>query len=278
MTSMIYLDELGGGGDGLLGVQLDDELLSHGHIDLLAEGELAHGDRLAAVAGVEPGREAHVERVEVVLDDDHRLALGPEGDDVALLDPEARDVDPATVDVDQPVVHELASLRPGAGPAGPEDDVVEALLEEAEQVLTRDALGAGGLLVEVLELALEQAVDVLGLLLLLELHRVLGGLTPAGATVLAGRVRPLLEGLAALLVLEDVDAEAPADLDLGSGVASHREPQTRRRLGGRQPLWGTGVTSLMPVTSMPVAWSDRMAVSRPDPGPLTCTSTFRTPC
>src|SRR5262245_9031967 len=55
-------------------------------------------------------------------------------------------------------------------------------------------------------------------------------------------------------------------------------PQTRRRFGGRQPLWGTGVTSLMPVTSMPAFWIDRMAVSRPDPGPLTCTSTLRTPC
>src|SRR3954462_2706805 len=55
-------------------------------------------------------------------------------------------------------------------------------------------------------------------------------------------------------------------------------PQTLRRFGGRQPLWGTGVTSLMPVTSMPAFWSERIAVSRPDPGPLTTTSTLRTPC
>src|SRR3977135_4549107 len=55
-------------------------------------------------------------------------------------------------------------------------------------------------------------------------------------------------------------------------------PQTLRRLGGRQPLCGTGVTSLMPVTSMPAFCSDRIAVSRPDPGPFTTTSTFRTPC
>ena len=39
-----------------------------------------------------------------------------------------------------------------------------------------------------------------------------------------------------------------------------------------------GVTSLMPATSIPVFMSDRMAVSRPDPGPLTSTSTLRTPC
>src|SRR5437763_16638052 len=54
--------------------------------------------------------------------------------------------------------------------------------------------------------------------------------------------------------------------------------QTLRRLGGRQPLWGIGVTSLIPDTSMPVFCSERMAVSRPDPGPFTSTSTLRTPC
>src|SRR5215472_11531132 len=55
-------------------------------------------------------------------------------------------------------------------------------------------------------------------------------------------------------------------------------PQTRRRLGGRQPLCGTGVTSWMEPTSRPVAWSDLIAVSRPEPGPLTNTSTLRMPC
>src|ERR1700738_951887 len=39
-----------------------------------------------------------------------------------------------------------------------------------------------------------------------------------------------------------------------------------------------GVTSLMPATSIPVFMSDLMAVSRPEPGPLTRTSTLRTPC
>src|ERR687891_1256637 len=53
---------------------------------------------------------------------------------------------------------------------------------------------------------------------------------------------------------------------------------TRLRFRGRHPLWGTGVTSWIPRISSPVAASDRMAVSRPDPGPLTNTSTFLTPC
>src|SRR5436190_15140385 len=50
-------------------------------------------------------------------------------------------------------------------------------------------------------------------------------------------------------------------------------PYTRRRLGGRQPLCGMGVTSLMAEISRPAAWSERIAASRPAPGPLTHTST-----
>src|SRR6195952_4194390 len=53
--------------------------------------------------------------------------------------------------------------------------------------------------------------------------------------------------------------------------------QTRRRLGGRQPLWGVGVTSWMVPTSRPMAPRDLIAVSRPEPGPLTKTSIFFMP-
>src|SRR3974390_1940182 len=53
--------------------------------------------------------------------------------------------------------------------------------------------------------------------------------------------------------------------------------QTRRFLGGRQPLCGIGVTSAMLVILSPQALSARTADSRPGPGPLTLTSTLRTP-
>ena len=43
-------------------------------------------------------------------------------------------------------------------------------------------------------------------------------------------------------------------------------------------MCGTGVTSWIDPTSRPVACRDRMAVSRPEPGPLTNTSTLRIPC
>src|SRR6478672_2953164 len=54
--------------------------------------------------------------------------------------------------------------------------------------------------------------------------------------------------------------------------------QTRRRLRGRQPLCGIGVTSRMDVTVKPAAWSARSADSRPEPGPVTSTSRVRMPC
>src|SRR5690625_6808544 len=49
---------------------------------------------------------------------------------------------------------------------------------------------------------------------------------------------------------------------------------TRRRFGGRQPLCGTGVTSLIAVTSKPTDCSARTAASRPAPIPLTVTPYF----
>src|SRR5437660_4033904 len=53
---------------------------------------------------------------------------------------------------------------------------------------------------------------------------------------------------------------------------------TRLRLRGRTPLWACGVTSFTPRISSPAAWSERIAVSRPEPGPFTKTSTFWRPC
>ena len=53
-----------------------------------------------------------------------------------------------------------------------------------------------------------------------------------------------------------------------SGLSSFND-QTRRLFGGRHPLCGIGVTSLIMVTSRPAVCSARMAASRPAPGPLT---------
>src|SRR5882757_9736169 len=60
--------------------------------------------------------------------------------------------------------------------------------------------------------------------------------------------------------------------------AARTDSYTLRRLGGRQPLCGMGVTSLMVRTSIPAAARARIADSRPEPGPETRTSTERKPC
>src|SRR5690606_968826 len=72
----------------------------------------------------------------------------------------------------------------------------------------------------------------------------------------------------------------PATAAVSTGVTCHlpSTSQTRRRFGGRHPLCGCGVTSEICPTSRPTACSERMAVSRPEPGPLTNTSTLRMPC
>src|SRR6478609_11247118 len=76
-------------------------------------------------------------------------------------------------------------------------------------------------------------------------------------------------------------AARPSDVgssSLSKGERLTEPDQTRRRFGGRQPLCACGVTSWIEPTSRPAAWSERIAVSRPEPGPFTRTSTFLTPC
>src|ERR687886_817323 len=97
----------------LLGVQLDDELLLHWRRDLTALGLAQHLGGERVVVGLEPG--GH---------------LGGELRGVA---------------------DQLARLPPRCGEAEADEHVVEAALEQREQVLARDALLAGGLLVVVAE-------------------------------------------------------------------------------------------------------------------------------
>src|SRR6202167_2953577 len=66
----------------------------------------------------------------------------------------------------------------------------------------------------------------------------------------------------------------PADWKLETETGNS---YTLRRFGGRHPLCGMGVTSRMERTSIPDDANARTADSRPEPGPLTRTSTLRTP-
>src|SRR5437868_11768702 len=88
---------------------------------------------------------------------------------VAGLDLERGYVHLAPVDLDVPVVDELARLPPRRGEARAVDGVVQAALEQGEQVLARDALHAGRALEVVAELPFEDEVDSFDLLLLAQL-------------------------------------------------------------------------------------------------------------
>src|SRR3954453_14877671 len=273
------------GGWSLLRVELDDEVFLHRRRDLATLGLAQHLRRERVVVGLQPGR--HLRGQLGGVADQLGGALGGAGlqrDDVAVADLVARDVDATAVDRPVAMADELAGLPARAGEAEADEDVVEAPLEQRQQVLARDAGLRRRLLVVVPELLLEHAVVAAGLLLLAQLHAVLA-LLLAAAAVVAGRVRAALDaalvGEAALPLEEELLPLTTALLALRGGISSHwsfEDPQTRRRLRGRQPLCACGVTSLTLVTSRPAACSERMAVSRPEPGPLTKTSTFCRPC
>src|SRR5262249_43306490 len=123
------------------------------------------------------------------------------------------------------------SLVAARSESGAEHDVVDAQLEQAQQVLARDARHLVGLVVDQLELLLEQPVDAARLLLLAELEEVLA-LADAASAVHARRVRPALDraahGVALRALEEQLHPLAPAEPAHRTGVARH---QTLRRLG-----------------------------------------------
>ena len=122
------------------------------------------------------------------------------------------------------MAHELAGLRARCGEAQAVDDVVEARLEQAQQLLAGDAGAAGRLLVVVAELLLEQAVVAARLLLLAQLEQVLA-LLDAAAAVLTRRIRATLDrallGETALALQEELQAFAAAHAALRSEISRH---------------------------------------------------------
>src|SRR5206468_3250152 len=115
--------------------------------------------------------------------------------------------------LDVAVRHHLPTLATGSGHAQPEDHVVQAALQQLQQILAGHAL-LGLRPGEVpTELCLENAVDPLGLLLFPELQAVGCRLAPP-ESVLPRWVVPALDGAllgeAARALQEELDALAPA--------------------------------------------------------------------
>ena len=171
---------------------------------------------------------------EGLLGDLERLAAAADLADldlVARLELVRRDVGRDAVDGEVAVGDELAGGRARRREAHPVDDVVEARLERAQQVLAGHAGAVLGGDEVVAELALEHAVGLADLLLLAQLQPVLADLAAADA-VLAGRRRAALEGallgIAARALQEELGAFPPADAADGFGVAGHGPRAPRR--------------------------------------------------
>src|SRR3954463_5456086 len=216
----------------LLRVQLDDELLLHGRRDLATLGLAQHLRRQRVVVGLQPRRDLCGQLRRVADDAVGALAAGPHRDHVVVAHLIARDVHAAAVDGPVAVADHLARLAARGGEAQAHEHVVEAALEDAQQVLARDAGLPRGLGVVGAELRLQHAVVAAGLLLLPQLYAVLRLLlTPAA--VLAGRVRAALDaalvGQAALALEEELLPFAAALLALRGGVSSHLVLRVLRR-------------------------------------------------
>src|SRR5260370_40063822 len=114
---------------GLLGVELDDELLTDRHVDLVAQRDVADRRFETVWAHLEPGGHRPVDGVEVVADDDVVLHLRSEGDHVARSDLVRGDRDALAVDEHVAVADELAGLVATGGGGAAGTDVVHSLLE-----------------------------------------------------------------------------------------------------------------------------------------------------
>ena len=145
-------------------------------------------------------------------------------DDVSGRNAVGRDVHLLAVHGEVTVSDQLTSHVAGLGEASAEHDVVEAGLEDLEQVLTSLARLALGFLEVVRELLLEHSVHTGRLLLLTQLQQVLAVLR-APTAVLARRVGPLLEGALRRIALgaleEQLHLLAAAPLAVGVCITRH---------------------------------------------------------
>src|SRR5215207_6936714 len=121
-------------------------------------------------------------------------ALGAllDADGLTWLHTERGTVDELAVDDDVAVHDELAGLLDGARESGAEHERVEAHLEQLDEVLTRQAVGASCLVEGDAQLLLANAVLRAEALFLAQAHCVVGVGLALGAAVLARGVRTLL--------------------------------------------------------------------------------------
>ena len=159
--------------DLVLREELDDAVFVGRYVDLAALRPMRHLPAQRPLVGGQPFGDTKPKADRIA---DERLdgAAGLDRDRVAGPDLIRGAVHPLTVDQDMAVAHELSSLGARAGEPQAVDDVVQALLELAQQLLT-GCLRPAAAGVEVAgQLPGGDAVEPLNLLLLSQLKQVIG--------------------------------------------------------------------------------------------------------
>src|SRR5687768_10275061 len=140
---------------GSLRVELDDELLRDGRVDLRPLRQLVDQDAQVGLHDLEPRRDRPVaEGSARGLEGQRGQRLRLHVDDVELRHPEARDVDLLDVHDEVTVADQLAGLTTGARETRAVHHVVEPGLQDLQQVLTGLAGAANRFLVVAPELLL----------------------------------------------------------------------------------------------------------------------------
>src|SRR5207249_7716081 len=212
-----------------LAVELDDELLGDRDLDVVAQRQASDDALLLVRIELQPLGHLPAAGVDVIVDARLQFGRRAQLDRVADLHQKRRHRDLPAVDLEMAVRHHLAPLAARGREAEPMHDVVEPELEESQEVLAGDALLGLGPLEVLAELALQHAVDPLGLLLLAQLHAERGQLAAVQAVLARRIVTPLdraLVGEAAGTFQEELHPFASAQPALRVAIPRHGRPYT----------------------------------------------------
>ncbi len=189
-------------GTGLLAVKLNDQLFVNIAVYIVTFRQIRNNGADLAVIGRYPRRPSASDRglpgslyVRVLL------GCVLDGNLVADLDLERRNVDLSAVHHHVSMIDQLPRLSSGGRKAGPEHCVIEPSFKHEEKVLARDPFLSRGFLEVIAELLFQNEIDPFDLLLLAKLFAVaLEHPPPGGRTVLTGRLRAALFDRARRLV------------------------------------------------------------------------------
>jgi hypothetical protein len=151
----------------------------------------------------------------------HALTAFANLNDLTRLDPERRAINELTVNSDVTVNNHLTRLSLSASEARAKYQGVETHLEQLDQVLTGQAVGAPGFLEYTTKLCFANAILSAEALLLTKTNSIVTVCLALGASVLTRSVRTLLQVLGGLRGQWDAERTAQAGLAAGTCFVRH---------------------------------------------------------